>query len=38
MQVRTRTWLSFTIIAGLLLLAASRFAFFEPLENAALTI
>ena len=38
MQVRTRTWLSFTIIAGLVLIAASRFAFFEPLENAALTI
>ena len=38
MHVRTRTWLSFTIIAGLVLLAASRFAFFEPLENAALTI
>ncbi|MCH7511076.1 MAG: rod shape-determining protein MreC [Chloroflexi bacterium] len=38
MHVRTRTWLSFVVAAGLLLMVSSRFAFFEPLENAALQV
>lgn len=38
MHVRTRTWFSFVVGAGLLLLAASRVTFFEPVENAALTV
>ena len=38
MHVRTRTWLSFVVAAGLLLMVGSRFAFFEPLENAALQV
>ncbi len=38
MHVRTRTWLSFVVAASLLLMVGSRFAFFEPLENAALQV
>ena len=38
MHVRTRTWFSFVVGAGLVLLAASRVAFFEPVENAALSL
>lgn len=38
MHVRTRTWLSFVVIAGALLLLGSRFAFLDPLENAALNV
>ena len=38
MQVRTRTWFGFVIVASLLFMAGSRFAFFEPLENAVLTV
>jgi rod shape-determining protein MreC len=33
-QVRTRTWLSFVVVASLLFIVASRFAVFDPLENA----
>lgn len=36
MHVRTRTWLSFVVIAGLLFMAGSRFGIFDPLENAVL--
>ncbi len=35
MHVRTRTWLSFVVVASLLFLAGSRLAIFDPLENAA---
>jgi rod shape-determining protein MreC len=35
-HVRTRTWLSFVVIAGLLFMAGSRFGVFDPLENAVL--
>lgn len=35
MQVRTRTWFGFVVLASLLFLAGSRFAMFDPLENAA---
>jgi rod shape-determining protein MreC len=35
-HVRTRTWLSFVVIAGLLFMAGSRFRIFDPLENAVL--
>ena len=38
MHVRTRTWLGFVVAASLLLMVGSRFAFFEPLENAALQV
>jgi len=38
MQVRTRTWFGFVVLASLLFLAGSRFALFDPLENAALTV
>jgi rod shape-determining protein MreC len=34
-QVRTRTWLSLVIAVSLLFIVASRFAVFDPLENAA---
>ncbi len=36
MHVRTRTWFSVVVVASLILLASSRFAFFAPLENAVL--
>jgi rod shape-determining protein MreC len=35
-HVRTRTWLSFVVVAGLLFMAGSRFGIFDPLENAVL--
>jgi rod shape-determining protein MreC len=35
-HVRTRTWLSFVVIAGLLFMAGSRLGVFDPLENAVL--
>ncbi len=38
MQVRTRTWLSVVVAASVLFLAASRFAIFDPLENAAQSV
>jgi rod shape-determining protein MreC len=38
MHVRTRTWLSFVVLAALLFLAGSRFAVFEPLESAVLAV
>jgi rod shape-determining protein MreC len=38
MHARTRTWLGFVVAAGLLLMASSRLAFFEPLENAVLVV
>lgn len=38
MQVRSRTWFSVVVIAGLILLAGSRFALFAPLENAVLLV
>ena len=38
MHVRTRTWFSVVIIVSLALVGASRFAFFAPLENAALLV
>lgn len=34
MQVRTRTWFAFVVMASMLFLVSSRFAFFDPLENA----
>ncbi|MCH7718116.1 MAG: rod shape-determining protein MreC [Chloroflexi bacterium] len=38
MHVRTRTWFSVVVVASILFMAGSRFAFFEPLENAVLTV
>lgn len=38
MRVRTRTWFSFVVAASLLFMAASRFAIFDPLEDAVLTV
>ena len=38
MQVRTRTWFSVVVVAGILFLAASRFAVFDPLENATQSV
>lgn len=38
MHVRTRTWLSFVVVASLLFIAGSRFAIFDPLENAVLSV
>ena len=38
MRVRTRTWFSFVVAASLLFMVASRFAVFDPLEDAVLTI
>ncbi len=38
MLVRTRTWFGFVVLAGLLLLAGSRIALFEPLESATLSV
>ena len=38
MQVRTRTWFGFVVLASLLFLAASRVALLDPLENAALSV
>ena len=38
MQVRTRTWFGFVVLASLLFLAASRVAVLDPLENAALSV
>jgi rod shape-determining protein MreC len=38
MHVRTRTWLSFVVVASLLFMAGSRFAIFDPLENAVLLV
>lgn len=38
MHVRTRSLLGFVVIAGALLLLGSRFAFLDPLENAALNV
>jgi rod shape-determining protein MreC len=37
MRVRTRTWLSFIVVAGVLLMAGSWFSVFDPLENAILS-
>ncbi len=36
MHVRTRTWFSFVVIISLLFIGASRFAIFDPLEDAVL--
>jgi len=36
MHVRTRTWLSFVVLAAFIFMAASRFGIFDPLENAVL--
>ncbi len=38
MHVRTRTWFGFVVVASILFMAGSRFAFFEPMENAVLTV
>jgi rod shape-determining protein MreC len=38
MYVRTRTWLGVVIVAALLFIAGSRFAMFDPLEGAALSV
>jgi rod shape-determining protein MreC len=38
MQVRTRTWLSFVVAASVLFIIASRFAIFDPLEDATLSV
>ena len=38
MRARTRTWFGVVVVASILFMAGSRFAFFEPLENAVLTI
>jgi len=38
MHVRTRTWFSFVVLASLLFIAASRFAIFDPLESAVLSV
>lgn len=38
MQVRTRTWFGFVVLASLLFLAGSRIALFEPLESATLSV
>ena len=38
MQVRTRTWFAFVVAAALLFMGASRFGFFDPLENAVMTV
>ena len=38
MHVRTRTWLSFVVVAALLFLVGSRFAVFDPLESAVLAV
>lgn len=37
MRVRTRTWLSFIVVVGVLLMAGSWFSVFDPLENAILS-
>jgi len=37
-QVRTRTWFGFIVLASLLLLAASRASALDPLEDAALSV
>lgn len=37
MHVRTRAWFGFVVLAALLLIAGSRFAFLAPLEDAALS-
>lgn len=37
-RVRTRTWFTVVVAAGLLFLVASRFAVFDPLENAVLVV
>jgi rod shape-determining protein MreC len=37
-HARTRTWFSVVVVASLLFLAGSRFALFNPLENAALSV
>lgn len=38
MHVRTRTWFGVIVAASLLFIAGSRFAFFDPLENAVLSV
>lgn len=38
MQVRSRTWFGFVVLASVLFLAASRVALLDPLENAALSV
>jgi rod shape-determining protein MreC len=37
MQVRTRTWFTFVVAAAAIFLLGSRFAVFDPLENATLS-
>ena len=37
-HVRTRTWFAIVVAASLLFLAGSRFAVFDPLENAVLVV
>lgn len=38
MRVRTRAWFGFVVAASLLFMAGGRLAFFEPMENAALSV
>ena len=38
MYVRTRTWFGFIVAASLLFILGSRFAVFDPLENAMLAV
>ena len=38
MRARTRTWFGVVVVASILFMAGSRFTFFEPLENAVLTV